>query len=137
VAYQFAGFFAKPAIDRPDYLPEGAVWRSISVPFEGVGVRLPAMIGQSPDPRKVGRLLREVGLQTASDWLYIDYCTWAGRIDCVYGLGVTAGRAFGPLYESAIDRTKETYLELMGEFGVEPADAMRFPPFERGFWGEG
>ena len=136
MGYRFAGFFAKPTIDRPESLSEGAVWRSISAPFEGVGVRLPALIGKSPDPAEVDRLLQEVGLRTAHDWLYIDYCTWAGRIDCVYGLGVAAGRAFGPLKESDVNKAKASYLTLMSEFGVQPADALGFPPFARGFWGE-
>ena len=28
------------------------------------------------------------------------------------------------------------YLRLMGEFSVSEADALNFPPFARGFWGE-
>jgi hypothetical protein len=134
--YRFAGFFAKPWIDRPTSLPEGAVWRSVSVPFAGVGVRLPALIGQSPDPAEVERLLRQVGLHAATDWLYLTYDCWAGRIDYVYGLGVRSGHAFGPAKESDVSKVRAAYLELMGEFGVQPADALAFPPFVRGFWGD-
>jgi hypothetical protein len=134
--YRFAGFFAKPLIDRPARLPEEAVWRTISVPFEGIGVRLPALIGESPSPSEVNRLLQEVGLHAAMDWLYITYDCWAGRIDSVYGLGVRSGQFFGPVKESDISQVKAVYLALMREFGVQPDDALRFPPFVRGFWGE-
>src|SRR4051794_11708705 len=81
--YRFAGFFAKPPLDPPACLPEAAVGRSVSVPFAGVGVRLPALIGGSPDPSEVGRLLRQVGLHAAPDWLDIAYDCWGGRIDQV------------------------------------------------------
>ncbi len=134
--YRFAGFFAKTSIEQPDALPEGAVWRSISAPFVGVGVRLPAMIGESPDPADVDCLLREVGFNTTYDWLYLDYCTWAGRINYVYGLGVAGGRAYGPVSEADVNKAQTAYLTLMSEFGVQSADALGFPPFVRGFWGE-
>jgi hypothetical protein len=94
------------------------------------------MVGKRPDPAAVDKLLRTVGLNAARDWLYLDYCTWAGPIDSVFGLGVTGGRAFGPVNESADDQVAAAYLSLMAEFGVRPADALRFPPFVRGFWGE-
>jgi len=134
--YRFAGFFAKPTIDRPLSLPDEAVWRTISAPFTGVGVRLPSLIGTSPNPDEVARLLQEVGLQSATDWLYLRYDCWAGRIDCVYELGSASGRAFGPVEELDVNKAKAVYLTLMGEFGVQPADALKFPPFVRGFWGD-
>jgi hypothetical protein len=89
-----------------------------------------------PGSDEVRRLLAEVGLSGAADWLFIDYVTWAGPIDSVYGLGSSGGRAFGPVSESARDTTRAAYLELMGAFGVAEADALNFPPFVRGFWGE-
>ena len=81
-------------------------------------------------------MLAEVGLAGAADWLFINYVTWAGPIDSVYGLGVSGGRAFGPVAESDGDKTRAAYLELMGEFGVAQADALNFPPFVRGYWAE-
>jgi hypothetical protein len=54
----------------------------------------------------------------------------------VYGLGVSGGRVFGPVSESDRDKARSAYLELMGAFGVAPADALNFPPFVRGFWGK-
>jgi hypothetical protein len=134
--YQFAGFFAKPVIDLPEILPEGAVWRTISIPFQGVGVRLAALLGESPEPRRVNGLLEQLGLQDSIDWLYLTYVCWGGQLDYVYGLGVRGGQAIGPIEESDEARVDDAYLELMGQFGVEPADARRFPPFIRGFWGE-
>ena len=134
--YRFTGFFARPAVERPATLPAGAVWREIAAPFAGVGVRLPELTGKEPGLDEARRLLAEVGLGGAADWMFIDYVTWAGPIDSVYGLGSSGGRAFGPVTESDGDKTRAAYLELMGAFGVAPADALNFPPFVRGFWGE-
>ena len=136
MAFWFSGFFARPPVSRPETLPEGAVWRQISAPFAGVGVRLEHLSGKKPAPDRVEALARQLGIARATDWLYLTYVCWAGRVDSVYGLGVRGGRLFGPIVESAVRLARDAYLELMGEFGVGPADALRFPPFERGFWGE-
>jgi len=136
VVYRFAGFFAKPVVDTPKTLPEGAVWRTISVPFKGVGIRLPALIGETPEPAKVKRLLAQLGLQAAMDWLYLTYDCWGGQIDYVYGLGVRGGEAISPVEENDDSKVETAYVALMGDFGVQPADAKRFAPFIRGFWGE-
>lgn len=136
VMYRFTGFFARPVIDRSAVLPVSAIWCEITAPFAGVGVRLPGLANDEPGPDKSRRLLTEVGLGGATDWLFLDYVTWAGRIDSVYGLGSSNGREFGPIRESDLDKVRSAYLELMGAFGVVPADALNFPPFVRGFWGE-
>jgi hypothetical protein len=138
MAYRFAGFFARPMIERPAALPGTVVWREITVPFVGVGVRLPVtgFGDDEPVPAEAGRLLAEVGLNRATDWVYLNYVTWAGRIDSVYGLGSSGGREFGPVSESDGDKTRTAYLALMDSFGVSQADALNFPPFVRGFWGE-
>jgi hypothetical protein len=136
MGYRFTGFLARPSVKRPATLPSGAVWREIAAPFAGVGVALPALAGREPGPDEVQRLLAEVGLSGAADWLFIDYYTWAGPIDCVYGLGSAGGGGFGPVGESARDKVRASYLGLMGAFGVAEADALNFPPFVRGFWGE-
>ena len=99
MAYRFNGFFARPPVDRPTTLPEGAVWRDIVAPFVGVGVRIRVTgIGDDePGPEDARTLLAAVGLGGASDWVYLSYVTWAGPIDSVYGLGVSGGREFGPV----------------------------------------
>ena len=134
--YRFTGFFARHATERPVTLPAGAVWREVAAPFTGVGVSLAGLADDEPGPDEARRLLAEVGLAGAADWLFINYVTWAGPIDSVYGLGVSGGRAFGPVAESDGDKTRAAYLELMGEFGVAQADALNFPPFVRGYWAE-
>jgi hypothetical protein len=134
--YRFTGFFARPVIERPVTLPAGATWREIIAPFAGVGVRLPGLANDEPVTDEVLRLLTEVGLGGAADWIFISYVTWAGPIDRVYGLGWSSGRAFGPIGETADDKVRAAYLDLMGKFGVAPPDALIFPPFVRGFWGE-
>jgi hypothetical protein len=136
MAYWFAGFFVKPPFNPPTVLPEGAVLRNITVPFVGVGVRVSALLGKTPSAEAVDLLAEQLGISHAGDWIYLTYTCWAGRIDSVYGLGSSGGQRFGPIEEDAVARTKDAYLQLMGEFGVSPEDALRFPPFERGFWGE-
>ena len=134
--YQFAGFFAKPPIEPPATLPSGVVWRAISAPFAGIGVRVSSLIGQSPQRDEVEILARKLSLLSALEVLYLTYDCWGGGIDYVYGLGVREDTAFGPVEESDVTKTKQVYLTLMNEFGVSPDDALRFPPFVRGFWGE-
>ncbi len=73
MAYRFAGSFAKPLIDHPVDLPGDTMWRTISAPFVGVGVRLPSLLGESPDPWQVGRLRCRVGLHAAREWLDLMY----------------------------------------------------------------
>jgi hypothetical protein len=136
MTYRFAGFLARPTIECPAVLPGNAVWREITVPFVGVGIRLPGLADDEPGPDEARRLLAEIGLRDAADWLYLNYVTWAGRIDRVYGLGVSGGREPGPVSKSELNKVRAAYLGLMGEFGVAPADALNFPPFRRGFWGE-
>jgi hypothetical protein len=125
-------------MNRPATLPAGAVWRDITVPFVGVGVRLgvTGLGDDEPGPAEARQLLAAVGLGGASDWLYLSYVTWGGLIDHVYGLGVTGGREFGLVSESDRDKVLEAYLSLMSEFGVPAADALNFPPFVRRFWDE-
>jgi hypothetical protein len=134
--YRFTGFFARPVIDRPATLPTKSSWREVATPFAGVGVSLPGLANDKPDSAEARRLLAEVGLGGATDWLFINYVTWAGPIDSVYGLGVSGDREFGTSSESDRETTRAAYLELMGAFGVAPADALNFPPFVRGFWDE-
>jgi hypothetical protein len=136
LAYWFAGFFARPATDKPLVLPDDAVWRAIEAPFSGVGVRLPSLLGESPSVPEITRLAGELGMNAAEGWLFIVYTCWGGRIDSVYGLGRRGGRHFGPVEESDLAKVKAAYVTLMGEFGISEEDAFRFTPFERGFWGE-
>jgi len=86
VAYQFTGFFAKPTITPPRRLPEGAVWRNLDTPFVGIGVRLPAFHSSTAPAGEVLELARRLGLDPATDWLFLVYTCWGGRIDSVYGL---------------------------------------------------
>lgn len=134
--YHFTGFFARLALVCPARLPTGAVWREVTAPFAGVGVRHPNLTHDEPGSGEAARLLAEVGLDGETDWLFINYVTWAGRIEDVYGVGSRGGRAFGPIRASDDHEAGDAYLELMGAFGVPAADALQFLPFERGYWGE-
>jgi hypothetical protein len=136
MAYWFAGFFARPVVPRPEALPQGAVWREITTPFVGVGVRLPALLGKVPPPADVQTLARELGLLAADRWIYLTYTCWAGQIDVVYGLGSRGGVPFGPVKESARQTVKAAYTSLMEQFGIPAETALRFEPFTRGYWGD-
>jgi hypothetical protein len=46
-------------------------------------------------PDEARRLLAQVGPGSATDWLYLSYVTWAGRIDSVYGVGAEFGSVSG------------------------------------------
>lgn len=136
MAYRFTGFFARPVMQPPASLPEGAVWREIRRPFRGVGVRLGEMIGQIPSEAEVEPLLARLGLDRADDWLFLSYDCWAGQIDSVYGFGSRGGRRFGPVHEEDWAKVEAAYVGLMEEFGISEDDALHFQPFWRGFWGE-
>jgi hypothetical protein len=138
VAYEFVGFLARPTVARPEALPEGAVWREITAPFVGVGVRLPTSddLEALPAPDDVQALARSLGVIAANRWLYLHYVCWGGDIDFVYGLGSLDGVPFGPVEESDHDKVEAAYVGLMEHLGIAEADALRFDPFTRGYWGD-
>jgi hypothetical protein len=140
VAYRFEGFFARPPVRRPESLRHGVVWRTISTPFVGVGVRLPDVddeLGGSdelPAPTALLNLANELGLHAADSWIYLTYVCWGGDIDFVYGLGCSKGVPFGPVTESEHENVKGAYTSLMEKFGISAEIALRFDPFVRGYW---
>lgn len=138
MAYEFTGYFARPVLPQPDDLPPGGVWKAIASPFVGVGVRLPSLINEDalPSEAEVRGLARRFGFHEADSWVYLTYVCWGGDIDFVYGLGSRDGVPFGPFEESAHDAVEAAYTGLMERFGVSVDDAMRFDPFERGYWGD-
>jgi hypothetical protein len=136
VTYRFAGFLCPSRIERPATLPPGAVWREIEAPFAGTGVRIPELVGKSPEVEVVQKLAEALGLGASRTWLYITYDCWGGQIDSVYGLGLAKGASFGPIEEDSRAGVKGTFTQLMAHLGLTPEQAMQFPPFERGFWGE-
>ncbi len=136
MSYQFAGFFARPIISRPPELPGGSVWRDISVPFDGVGLLIPDLIGESPPAADVVDLAKQFGLHSADTWLYLTYDCWGGHIDFVYGLSMRGDALYGPVENSDWEGVEATYTTLMERLGVAAKDALSFAPFSRGFWGE-
>ena len=136
--YEFTGFFARPAIRQSVAVPPGTVWREITSPFIGVGVRLPDSDGE-PEllaPFDVEALARQLGLEAADCWVYLNYVCWGGAIDFVYGLGSARGRPFGPVKEDDQGTVEAAYIGLMEQFGVPAEVALQFEPFRRGYWGE-
>ncbi len=137
MAYEFAGFFARPTLPCPESLPPGGVWRDIDAPFVGVGVRLPSLIDDDtlPSPPDLHALARDLGLHDADRWIYMTYICLGGDIDFVYGLGSRGGVPFGPVKEDAPEKVEATYTGLMEQFGISAEVALRFAPFMRGYWG--
>jgi hypothetical protein len=136
MSYTFAGFFVAQPLPRPSSLPSRAVWREVSSPFQGVGVRLPDLIGKTVQPEQVHAVARELGVTDAMTWLFLQYDTWAGEIDFVYGMGASEGTPFGHVEESEQGSVEAAYLAVMAKLGVAEKEAMNFAPFKRGFWSE-
>jgi hypothetical protein len=136
MAYQFAGFFVATQMPKPDSLPQGAKWREIASPFQGVGVLLPHLIGKVVQSDDVQSLAQVIGITGGMTWIFLQYDCWGGEIDFVFGLGVAAGVPFGPVEESTRDLVEAAYTQVMGQFGVSAKAALNFAPFGRGFWGE-
>jgi hypothetical protein len=136
VAYEFAGFFAQPKLQRPGALPPGGIWREIDSPFIGIGVRLPSLIDEDalPAPAGLYTLAQQLGLHAADSWLYLTDVCWGGDIDFVYGLGFRGGVPFGPIEESAHQKVEAAYIGLMEWFGVSATVALQFEPFVHGYW---
>jgi hypothetical protein len=135
--YEFAGFFARPAVPRPAILPPGAVWREIATPFAGVGVWLPGSDDKLLAPPEAEALVRQLGLDAAECWVFLTYVCWGGDIDFVYGFGSRRGVVFGPVKEDARDAVEAAFTGLMEQFGVPGEVVLDFEPFRRGYWGEG
>lgn len=136
MAYRFAGFLTPSRVACPHMLPPGAAWREFPAPFEGSGVRLPELVGKSPDVGTIRELAMSLGFSSVDTWLYLTYDCWGGRIDFIYGFGQVAGESFGPVEEDALIAVEAAFTSLMAKLDITPEQAMRFAPFERGFWGE-
>lgn len=136
MTYRFAGFLSPCRIERPATLPAGAVWREITTPFGGSGVRLSGLIGQAPTVEVIHELARTLGFDSTDTWLYLTYDCWGGQIDFVYGVGLDAGEPFGPVEADARNVVEAAFTSLMAKLNLGAEQAMLFAPFERGFWGE-
>jgi hypothetical protein len=137
MAYWFAGFFARPRVTPPTALPPRACWRTITTPFDGVGVQLAGLRSERPPVATIEALAVELGFASAQAWIYLTYSCWGGRIESVYGLANSAdGGRIGPVDVLDKDEAKQAYVALMAHFGVCARDALNFQPFHRGFWDE-
>ena len=135
MSYRFLGFLVRDISTPPKELPKAAVWRPITEPFAGIGVRWNPDAEQLPKLSDADARAEQLGLDSAGDWLFLDYSCWAGRIDSVRGQGRRGMQSLGPVDETDVDKAQEVYVDLMNTFGVAPEDALAFPPFTRGFWG--
>ncbi len=136
MTYRFAGFLSSTRIAHPTALPAGAAWREITVPFQGSGVRLTEFLGEVPAIETIEQLAAALGFDSAETWLYLTYDCWGGQVDFVYGFGRRHGETFGPVEEDALPNVEVAFSSLMAKLGLSSDQAMRFTPFERGFWGE-
>lgn len=134
--HEFTGFFVRPQVPRTEPLPAGAVWRDITTPFVGVGVRLSRLDETLLPPSEVVELARQLGFNVAICWVYLTYVCWGGDIDFVYGLGSNCGVGFRPIKEDARDAVEASYTGLMEQFGLPAEVVLQFEPFKRSYWGE-
>ena len=133
MAYSFRGYLVVGPTLKPEGLPLGAVWKSISLPVRGFAVNLPDEVGEDMGIE----LIRTLGADLAgdNDWIFINCETWGGRIDSVFGLGTVGGEVFGPIEDSEDDTVEIAYNELMGRIGITPEYSENFEPFQRGYFG--
>jgi len=133
MAYSFRGLLVVGPSPKPKGLPEGALWRSISLPVRGFVVSLPDTLGQGMEIE----LIRALGAEVAgeNDWIFLNYQTWAGKIDSIFGLGTIGGGIFGPIEDSEDDTVEITYKELMERIGIMPEYSGNFAPFHRDYFG--
>lgn len=136
MSYQFAGFFATSDSSLTIELPEKAVLRNICTPFQGLGIRLSHYIGQSISSEDVVLLATQLGLTRCPTWIFLQYDCFGGQIDYVFGVIQTTDRSIKTIEESNLEDVQNTYLDFMKSFGLSNEDALNFPPFHRGFWGE-
>jgi hypothetical protein len=114
MAYWFSGFFARPNVQQPHVLPARACWRTITTPFNGVGVRLPELQGERPTVAVIGALADQLELSGSNAWVYLSYTCWGGKIDSVYGVARSEdGSRIGPLDEYEWEKCQETYVARM------------------------
>lgn len=84
----------------------------------------------------ITELATGLGINGRVPWLFMQYDTWGGELDFVFGLGVTSAGPFGPFEESARGQVEPIYINLMSQLGVGADEALEFEPFKRGYWGE-
>ncbi|HJV02076.1 MAG TPA: hypothetical protein VJ752_16170 [Burkholderiaceae bacterium] len=135
MAYQFAGFLVPSDVELTQHsaIPAEAIFRRITIPFDGVGVRIPSLVGTAPAADEIKALAAATGIAQARSWLYLTYETF-GTIDWVYALGVQDGEAFGPIDDSNMETVGATFVDVMARIGVDSENALQFAPFKRGFW---
>lgn len=135
MAYRFVGIFSRATVIPPKAPGPPFVWRQITEPFHGIGAcNLDWQTGDRPLDAEVRALVSHLGLD-AYDWIYLDYTTWAGPIEFVRAFGQSSGQPFGPI-EGDDAKATDAFVTAMAHFGIPRETALRFKPFERGYWGE-
>ncbi|MEO0908220.1 MAG: hypothetical protein AAFY07_11925 [Pseudomonadota bacterium] len=120
-----------PAPKIPDDFPYRT--KSLSEPFSGLIILVTDDYEPGIPDESIRKIIGPVELNGV-DWMYIEYVTWAGRIDAVRSFGECNGKEMTPYNDTVIETLEATYLKTMGDFGISKKDALDFPPFYRGFW---
>lgn len=66
----------------------------------------------------------------------MQYDCFGGQIDYVFGVIQFRDHSIKTIEESNLESVQNVYLDFMRSFGLSDEDALNFPPFHRGFWGE-
>lgn len=133
MTFQLSAIFLRS--DPPITTPTGFEYCSkmMDAPFRGTAILLRLESHPKIPEAEIAAILEPLAVGDA-DWLYVEYCTWAGTIDSVRSFGIRNGAAMTSFDEEVLERNRSTYLQLMAEFGVSEEDALDFPPFRRGWW---
>lgn len=129
MAYAFTGIFSNAPEADPAALPQGHIFRQVTRPFTGCGILAPGLTASFPD---CIAYLDRLGI-AGSDWVFLDYQTWAGPIERVIGIGQRDGVAFGPIRGDGAEG-ETAFLAVLDAFGLPEPASVYFAPFERGFW---
>ena len=135
MSFQFSGFFVKKRVPR-DINKHKDVEKVVAIdkPFSGVGISVPKFISKDPTQDELLALASNLGITDGLDWMFIVYECFGGQIDYLFGYQNKNSQTFGPVQDSALDTVENSYIEFMHNFGVGKNKAIKFVPFERGYF---
>lgn len=137
MGYQFSGFFVKDTKpDQINSLDEIEGIKLVEKPFKGIGISVPKFKSKDPSDDELFKLANDIGLTPKMEWMFIVYECFGGQMDYLFGYINKNNETIGPVQESAWDKLESAYIEFMHSFGIGKNKALKFEPFERGFFCE-
>ncbi|AJQ93382.1 hypothetical protein [Gynuella sunshinyii] len=135
MAFQFSVFFVRGCDEKAIAVYEDvACIKSFDKPFSGIGISIPKFTSKDPELDELLALSKTLGLDESGDWAFMIYECFGGSIDYLYGYQNRKGAIYGPITEPSLEKVEDTYVEFMHNFGVGKNKALKFEPFERGYF---